>query len=458
MRGSANFDIIRTMKNLTSVVCLAAAFALPASVVTAAETPLLKIAVMSDIQGYPHPEDAGMRNVERALDVFEKLKPDLVLNDGDINDSGRDMDAVRYYKARCDARLGKIPHVCCAGNHEIGFIPKEQQSVRTPEACIAEFNAVFGEGPSPLVEHTLAGYDFIALGLRRVEGYPEEDLKLLEGAIERAVRRDASKPVFVITHYHPRNTVNSSSEKHGEGLRKLLDRYPQVINLSGHSHNPLQDPRSIWQGGFTAIDTATLCYGCLDAPRPCSNQISCLIPYGHEAVGFLFLELYRDRLVIRRFTARDRRELDPENPWCMRLPYDPKHPQFDFASRTASSPAPQLPADAEPTIWYDYGLIYLLFKPAVDPTSVYSYRIELEEKGGKTTSHFLLSDYYRIPGHRQDRVVFRLPEKATRPGASYRCRIYPVGFFGQEGRPCAWEFVHRAGYPETDLTPNCMQE
>ena len=48
----------------------------------AGRQPLLRIAVMSDIQGYPYPEDAGMRNLERALDVLAPLKPDVVVNDG----------------------------------------------------------------------------------------------------------------------------------------------------------------------------------------------------------------------------------------------------------------------------------------------------------------------------------------------------------------------------------------
>ena len=106
----------------TTALILSIGAALLTGAAAAAETPLLKIAVMSDVQGYPYPEDSGMRNVERALDVFASLKPDVVVHVGDINDSGCDMDAVRYFKARCDARLGKIPHVACAGNHEIGFV------------------------------------------------------------------------------------------------------------------------------------------------------------------------------------------------------------------------------------------------------------------------------------------------------------------------------------------------
>ncbi len=49
---------------LTSLVLAAALSA------GGAETPVMRIAVMSDVQGYPYPEDAGMRNLERALDVL----------------------------------------------------------------------------------------------------------------------------------------------------------------------------------------------------------------------------------------------------------------------------------------------------------------------------------------------------------------------------------------------------
>ena len=239
---------------------VAAAMAAPA-VAEAGEKPLLKIAVMSDVQGYPFPEDAGMRNLERALDVLAPLKPDVVVTNGDINNSGNDMDAVRWYKARCDVRLGKIPHVSCAGNHEIGFIHKDQEDVRTPAACVADFNSVFGEGPSPLVHRVIGGYDFIALSLLSVSGFSADDLKPLGAALDRAVARDAKKPIFVMTHYHPADTVNDSShgvKSRGGLLRELLNRYPQVVNISGHTHNPLQDPRSIWQGEFTVVDTSTL--------------------------------------------------------------------------------------------------------------------------------------------------------------------------------------------------------
>lgn len=424
-----------------------------------AEGPLLKIAVMSDIQALPSAEDAGMRNLERALDVFAPLKPDVVVNAGDINDTGNDVDAVRRYKMRCDARLGPLPHVACLGNHEIGFIRKENLGVRTRAACLADFNAVFGDNPSAVVRKTLFGFDFISLAVATKESYAPEDLAALKVALEASVARDAKRPIFVVTHFHPLNTVNSSdSAACDSGLRQLLNGYPQVVNLSGHTHNPLQDPRSIWQGEFTVIETSTLCYGCLEMDPPAANQISCLLPYGHESVGCLFIEVYSDRMVVRRFSVRDRREIEPDRPWTVNLPYDPGRPVYSFGARAANEKVPDFGPDAEPTLWYDFGYVYLMFEVVRPLGSVLGYRVELTEKGGGTKSYFQLSDYYRLPTYQQERVVFRAPPHAVRAGRSYRCRIFPVGFFGREGRPCEWTFDIGRNYPCRADKPNVLPE
>ena len=425
------------------------------------ETPLLRVAIMSDIQGHPYAEDAGMRNLERALDVLAPFRPDVVVNDGDINDTGRDSHSVAYYKARCDARLGNVPHIACMGNHEIGFIPEGLRNIRTSEAIRAEFNSIFGyAADEQLVHRIVGGYDFIALSLNSPSRYGKHEIEKLRVALDKAVRRDPAKPVFVVTHYHAKDTVNSSNnaKQGGDALRRLFNDYPQVVSISGHTHNPLQDPRSIWQGEFTAVDTSTLCYGCVSMDPPAVNQISCLIPYGHEAVGCMLLEVYAGKLVFRRFSVRDRREIEPQSPWTVPWPHVPSKAPYSFEARRASERAPQFAFDAEPTVWYDFGYVFLMFNAVVDSSSVFGYRIELTPDGGSPYSCFLLSDYYRIPEHRQSRVVFRTPPDSLEGGRSYRCRIFPVGFFGTEGKPLDWRFTVLKNYRCLKGKPNCVQE
>ena len=312
---------------LKGAAFLGAASVAPGVIATANERPALRVAIMSDIQGHPYPEDAGMRNLERALDVLAPLKPDVVVNDGDINDSGNDMDAVAYYKVRCDARLGRIPHVACMGNHEVGFITNENQPYRTSAVCLREFNAVFGYAPD-----------------------------------------------------------------------------------------------------------------------------------GHESVGLMLLEVFRNRLVFRRFSARDRREIEPDSPWTVPWPHDPMSAPYSHERRRAVESAPQFGGDAEPTLWYDFGYVYLMFNAVKKPQSAFGYRIELSSENGDAKSYFQLSDYYRIPEHRQDRVVFRAPPGALTPGGRYCCRIFPVGFVGAEGYPSALRFTIRPTYRFRTDKPAFVQE
>ena len=422
--------------------------------------PLLRIAAMGDIQGYPYPEDAGMRNLERALDVLAPLQPDVVVNVGDINDTGNDADAVRYYKARCDARLGSLPHIACLGNHELGFLRDECKAERTPAAILRDFNSVFGYAPNErVVRRTICGFEFVALSLSRESGYTDAEIAEFGAALDAAEASDPARPVFVVTHYHPKDTVNDSSAEGKCGpLRRLLDRHPRVVSLSGHTHNPLQDPRSIWQGDFTALDVSTLCYGSINLQPPAANQISCLLPFGHEAVGFLVLDVFADRIVVRRFSARTRREIAPDAPWTIPWPHNPARAPYRVDVRRAGEVSPRFAGDPEPTLWYDYGFVYLMFGAAEPADGVFGYRIELEDDGGNATVHFHVSDYYRVPEHRVGRVVFRSPPDALASGRRYRCRIVPVGFFGAKGTPCEWSFAIKADYPLRRDAPNCLPE
>lgn len=438
---------------------LSALFAVCAllSAVRAEERPL-RIAVMSDVQGYPYAEDAGMRNLEKALDWFAALKPDVVVNNGDINDSGRNVDAVAYYRRRCDERLGELPHVNCLGNHEL-VIPAEMRPLRDEAKCRAEFNALFGAGPGKLVHRIIGGCDFIAYAFGSSAGYTDAEMDELDAALKQATARDATRPIFVVTHYHPKDTVNSSrSDDAGGRLFKTLAAYPQVVNLSGHSHNPLQDPRSIWQGAFTVIDTSTLCYGCLTAPKPCANMISSLMPYGHEAVGCLMLEVYPDRIVVRRYSVGQGVELEPESPWTLRLPYDPKAPQFDFAGRAAHEAAPEFPSDPKPALWYDYGYAYLMFDAVTDRSSVFVYRVDLAQDGGETKTYYHLADFYRAPSLRVPRIAFRAPPHSLQSGGSYQVTITPLGFFGTAGKPISWHLRIQPQYRFGNLPPSFVQE
>lgn len=109
------------------------------------------------------------------------------------------------------------------------------------------------------------GFHFIGISASTIEGehYSEYQKVWLREQLDAAVADDPAKPVFVLQHEHISDTVYGSSSFEGWGMpdfAEILKDYPQVVDFSGHSHYPINDPRSIWQGEYTALGTGGLYY------------------------------------------------------------------------------------------------------------------------------------------------------------------------------------------------------
>ena len=70
------------------------------------ERPVLKVAIISDVQGYDYPADWGMHNLERAFEVLAPMEPDVILNAGDLGDHGDDNSPTLYYMGLCRKYFG----------------------------------------------------------------------------------------------------------------------------------------------------------------------------------------------------------------------------------------------------------------------------------------------------------------------------------------------------------------
>ena len=100
--------------------------------------------------------------------------------------------------------------------------------------------------------------------------YTADQLQWLDEEIAKAATDDPTKPIFTFQHHHVRNTVFSTTESpnttnakayfryaaNSSGLNEVYSKYPQVINLSGHTHAFSNNPRSIHQRDFTSISVS----------------------------------------------------------------------------------------------------------------------------------------------------------------------------------------------------------
>ncbi len=133
-------------------------------------------------------------------------------------------------------------------------------------AGVEEAHKLFDEiFQMPVDNHNVInGFHFISLTCSSGCDYNEAKLEYAAKELKKARKADPKKPIFFFQHPHLTDTVSGSIYWADEKLIPILMNYPQVIDFSGHSHVPINDPRSIHQKHFTSLGTGSLSYTELD--------------------------------------------------------------------------------------------------------------------------------------------------------------------------------------------------
>ena len=401
---------------------------------------VFRIGIVSDSQMYGDKNDWGANNLVKAFKKLKAAKIDLLLHVGDISNT-YDPNAWKYYrKIFLESFKGQMPEqVGVIGNHEYARKNREEISSQTVYEQFATLTGIPKENP---YRKTVNGYDFIGLSEDISKDYSDEMIQKTDKLIQEAIARDPNKPIFVLTHYHPRYTVVGSVKHNGKvNLRKLLNKYPQTISLSGHYHYPAEEERTIWQGEFTAIATSTLSYGCVKLKG--FNIANGIVPYAREVIQMLIMDVKKDSIEIRRYNVLDDREIKPHARWFFTLPYNPKKPTYS-KQRKLSRKEPYFEKDAKAFIRYDYGFSYLIFDAAKHDDFVHHYIVRIQEKHSnntyKTASiNRYIGNFYRLQKNLDNVLTFRIDKTNLKPNTVFRYEIYPVESFGKIGKPLVVE-------------------
>ena len=406
-----------------------------------AEKPLLKVAILSDMQHYDQSADWGYGNTVKAFDMLKKLVPDVLVIAGDLVENGSHDNAFSSYRKLLRDTFGdrQVHLVIAAGNHDVYSIPTQDLQQRLDIFC--KTLQIARDNP---LRQTLHGYDFITIHDNRTPEFTDEVLSKLKTQLDAAVKRDSKKPIFVVSHYPMPDTVAGSFGAYRmKKLRKLLNNYPQVVHFGAHTHYPLEDERCIWQKEFTALNTSTLSYGCLEGIKVV-NTCNGILPFAREVVQFMLLEIYPDKLVFRRFNAEEKREIKPNRRWVVDIPYQPSQARYTSV-RAKESKAPEFPADAKLFLRYDYGFAYVIFDMAKHDDLVFAYRVKVLHKtsSGNWQEHFsadYVASFYRLERTRGKREFFKLPETALKNGVCNRIEVYAQETFGKLSNPLVIEY------------------
>ncbi len=130
------------------------------------------------------------------------------------------------------------------------------------EAGYKNFREIFGGEPDT---HTVVnGFHFVSITPSRGCNYHDDKKEWMAKELKEAAKDNKKKPIFVFQHPHNTGTVYGSTLWGEDDLISVYMNYPQILHFSGHSHAPINDPRSIHQQHFTCFGTGTLSYFELD--------------------------------------------------------------------------------------------------------------------------------------------------------------------------------------------------
>ena len=161
------------------------------------------------------------------------------------------------------------------------------------DGAIARLQSIFGQEPD--LHKVIGGYHFISVSTERGCRIFDEKKAWIREHLKIAATEDPHKPIFFFQHPHLTDTVYGSIGWGEDDIIPILMDYPQIIDFSGHSHAPVNDPRSVHQKYFTSFGCGSLSYFELDE----FDYLYGTVPPDRDLCAqFLIVEVHDDNSVM----------------------------------------------------------------------------------------------------------------------------------------------------------------
>lgn len=386
--------------------------------------PLFRVGFMTDTHIKTTEESCA--KVKAAFQFFHTKQPDLIVHLGDLADKHYP-EGYRIYRRLFDQIFQKKrpKEIILYADHDAIGCPDRDTFFR-------EFQRLLNIPHAPYDKLVIKGYPFLI--------FPqavEEDFSRMERMIEQAIRDYPGKPIFVLHHCPMFNTVDHSLSGLCLEGRPTLDKYPQVVHFSGHTHASLRNENCIHQDTFTSVNA-----GCLSSWQ--QNQVGAILP-PKNCDEVMIMEVFPKKLIIRRFSISDGCEIKADAPWTIPLPFEQRTAPYRPENRKAAAPA--FPSGAEIIMKQNgspFRSITFTFPDAEN--ECYLYRAELER---------LDHGKWNFVSGKEDYGNFYLKEKRLstqfefnsgffEANNRYRLKVTPFNFYGGAGKPIQTEFTAKA--------------
>jgi len=383
--------------------------------------------------------------VRQALELFRDHGASLVVNNGDIADHHYP-EGYRAYREVFDKVHSRSPRpqeIYAYAWHDAFDYLGHARDRAVPDAPEA-FEAVRRHLKAPhahTAEIKFMGYTFLVMpqftgcrGFLTWEDY--------EKRVAAACKDNPGKPVFVVDHVPPCGTVYYSYEWGCSASRRILDKYPQVVALTGHVHGSIRNDRFIWQDAFTVINSGCLFgWDGLLAGRLMPVPGGARYGYDKQEWGVLTVDVRADSLVVRRWDVRDQKEV--AEPWVVPLPFAAESAPYRWAKQRDAAAVPVFSQSAtvaaQPVVKGGKFEGFMVEYSDKAPGAT-NYRIVAERKlddgtWGDRVQCEMFSDFSWRPKDRRKFLRYGMPAAYFVPSAEYRISIVPVNAFCSAGEP-----------------------
>ena len=414
----------------------------------AAQTPDLRVGILSDVHvGYAPDKEIQTVRFKKALEAFKTMGVDAVIVAGDLQDaygsSEAEIENQKYYMEEFastwfqvfPADSGVEP-IFIYGNHDEKLVAKEYW----PESLGSYTDAFLKE---------VKGYQFVGVHNGK------EGEAVVDTYLSKAAQVSADKPVFYIQHAPIYQTVPGSTDSYVNNAKagfENLVNYPNAVAFAGHTHVPLTDERSIWQGEdwqqaqFTAVNTATINYSGLGQSGIGSSVMSVNVNETNGWKGLtqhgMYMTVTGSQVSIDRYSFAEESPVKLGETWSFDA-CDTNDRPYAHDSRYEMAAAPVFAEGAALTVGNITDttatvVIPAAALPAVEGYSdmIHSYMVEATDPAtGVVMARGVVATEHHIDTQSYFSSEYTVNLTGLQPGKTYTLNAYALEFFQKRSEP-----------------------
>lgn len=359
-----------------------------------------------------------------------------------------------------------VPMIYTIGNHDMN--PKYDWTPSTVAQSVAMANTFGDEYFKTDIDNTMrnnyearhcviGGYHILAVtpnGDQPIT-YSPNVITWLDQQLDAITKTDPNRYVIVLTHPMIYNTIYGSLLGEDGGvwtstlpnywatrvLTGVLEKYPQVVSFHGHLHFPINDPRSLWQGKWTALGCGSTRYMAIEPAgwEGISSTPTVMNDANNFSQGYLVqFDVNGNMRIVK---------MDFFNNGTIGEPYVMQYPdaaganlaKYNNVTRKAANQAPTMSTIDVKDV-KEAETASVTFAAGKDDEFVHHYIVTLSKAGTVVATKKILADFYLHPKTSEMKSSWTVDFGTLSESGQYTVTVVAVDSWDAESAPVSATF------------------